>query len=214
MLTLRQQKIIDLLPKCEVLADVGCDHGYIGAQAIIEKLAQNVVFIDVSSPSLDKAKSLCNKLGINSNASFYCQDGLKQIKCDCAVIAGIGGKETIQILKDTAFLPQNLILQPMKNIVEVRNFVVKDYKIVTDTVFFDKKYYNLLRLTRGQDKLSQEQLLFGKTNLENYQQDFIDYLHKEIEKCQTILSRYENNETKQKLLLLTYILKKGENING
>ena len=38
MLTKRLQKLVSVLPQCEVLADVGCDHGYVGIEALTRAL--------------------------------------------------------------------------------------------------------------------------------------------------------------------------------
>ncbi|MBQ2804539.1 MAG: tRNA (adenine(22)-N(1))-methyltransferase TrmK, partial [Clostridia bacterium] len=59
MLTKRLEKIVQAIPQCTSLADVGCDHGYIGLSALTLGKADNVVFVDISQPSLHKAKQNC-----------------------------------------------------------------------------------------------------------------------------------------------------------
>ena len=90
MLTKRLSTIVSVLPKCNVLADVGCDHGYVGLEALNRGVAQRVVFVDVSAPSLEKARQNCPQ-SLTPRAEFVCRDGLGDLDADCAVIAGMGG---------------------------------------------------------------------------------------------------------------------------
>ena len=50
--------ILSLIPQCDVLMDVGCDHGILGVAALQEKKVEKVVFTDISLPSLKKAEAL------------------------------------------------------------------------------------------------------------------------------------------------------------
>lgn len=172
MLTLRQRAIVDQVrEKVEVVADVGCDHGYVGCEILRQGKADKVVFSDISAKSLDKARILCDKYAI-TNCEFVCCDGLNGIKCDLAIIGGMGGLEIISILKNAHELPDFLILQPMKNVEELRVFLQKRYSFEKDFIIFDKKFYNILVLVKGVDCLSHDEILFGRTNLKEKSEDF------------------------------------------
>ncbi|MDD4832620.1 MAG: class I SAM-dependent methyltransferase [Clostridia bacterium] len=201
MLTLRQKNIVELLPKCDILADVGCDHGKIGYAALVTSIAKKVYFIDISRDSLLKAEKLCASK--NFNAEFICQDGLGKIQADCAVIAGMGGQEIIEIIKNAEYLPQILVLQPMKNSDILREYVQKQYKIEKDYLFFDKKYYFLMKLSLGKDSLSKMEIKYGKTNIARPTADFQKFLRKELALCEKILSvcADEKAEIKRKEIL-------------
>ena len=62
-LSSRLKKIVELLPTCEVLADVGCDHGYIAEMVIKSGKYKKVILSDISKKSLDKAVNLLSKYG-------------------------------------------------------------------------------------------------------------------------------------------------------
>ena len=188
MLTKRLQKIVSMVPRCHIVADVGCDHGYIGISLLTDDVADVVVFVDISHPSLVKAQQNCpyDKL---DRAMFYRRDGLGDIKCNCAVIAGMGGLETISILNGAHKLPQYLVLQPMRNQEDVRKYLCQNYNIISDEKFFDGKFYDLIFAEKSDSPttLNKMQLTFGKTNLTNPTQDFVDFLHNEQTKIQNIL---------------------------
>lgn len=179
MATKRLEKILSVVPQCQVLADIGCDHGYIGLGALQSGLAENVVFVDISAPSLQKARNHCPGELLH-RADFICQNGIGKVRADCAVIAGMGGIEIISVLDNAECLPERLVLQPMRNQREVRQRILQDYEILTDEMFFDGKFYDLIsaRRSNGGLKLTARELLFGKDNVKNPSKDFVAYLKK------------------------------------
>ena len=206
MLTKRLEKLVSVLPKCEALADVGCDHGYVGIEALARGIAQRVIFVDVSAKSLDKARQNCPDEYL-PNAEFVCLDGLGDLQADCAIIAGMGGLEIISILTAAKCLPKKLVLQPMRNQRDVRSYLANHYEILTDEKFYDYKFYDVIVATLC-DKpttLTEWELEFGKTNLQKPSQDFLDYLRAEITKLKNIPVFYDNAELQQRASLLMEI---------
>ena len=212
MYSKRIDKIVSKIPQCDILADVGCDHGYIGVSALRQNIAKKCLFSDISAPSLNKAKLLCQKLGLENRADFFVGDGTQKIDyADCVVIAGMGGRETIDILQNCKFAPKYFVLQPMKNLYEVREYVAKNYHILYDKITFDKKFYNLIVLEQGQDNLDEMQKHFGKTNLLQKHDDFVNYVRCEIAKTQKLLNKKPDNQKMvDKLALLTSVEKELE----
>lgn len=208
-MSLREEKITQLIPHCGVLCDCGCDHGYIGEKAISEGIVKKVIFVDLSAPSLEKARKLCLEKG-HSRCEFLCQDGLGDIKTDAAVIAGMGGLEIIDIISRAKYPPSYLILSPQRNVKEVRQELCKNYKTVKDFVIYDKKFYDLMLLQRGEgENLSKEEILFGRTNLREFSQDFKNYLLKEKKVQEKILSQARVAEKEEWLKQVCLILEKG-----
>ena len=207
MLTKRLEKLVSVLPQCEVLADVGCDHGYVGIEALRRGIAKQVIFVDVSAKSLLKARQNCDAELLH-RASFVCRDGLGDVKADCALIAGMGGLETISILNAAEHLPNLLVLQPMRNQRDVRSFVAENYEIVLDEKFHDYKYYDVIVAKKCDkpEKLTENELEFGKTNLENPSQDFEDFLNAEISKLQSIPVFAHNGDLQARVKLLRQVL--------
>ena len=206
MLTKRLEQLVSVVPQCDTLADVGCDHGYVGIEALVRGIAQRVIFVDVSAPSLDKARQNCPG-ELLQRADFVCCDGLGDIEADTAIIAGMGGLETISILSAAKHLPAKLVLQPMRNQRDVRQYLSQHYEIVTDVKFHDYKFYDLIVAEKCSHpvKLTEQELEFGKTNLESPSQDFKDYLQNEITKLKNIPVFYDNAELQQRARVLEEI---------
>lgn len=200
----RLDKLLALVGKCEVLADVGCDHGYVGIEALRTGKARRVLFVDVSGLSLDKARANCPQ-EFADRARFVCRDGLGDLKADCAVIAGMGGLEIISILDRAQFPPPYLVLQPNRNPREVRDRLCEGYDITYDGMTSDGKiFYNMIVAERS-DKPSDLSLLereFGKTNLYCPTEDFRLYLNKERAKLTKILSGCSDPKVSDRLALV------------
>lgn len=213
MQSARLTKIISVVPRCNTLADVGCDHGYVGIAVLQSNLAQNVCFVDVSRPSLDKARLNCPD-SLRKMASFVCQDGLKELTVDCAVVAGMGGLEIISILQNAKHLPQYLVLQPMRNQRDVRSYLVTNYQIVSDEKFFDGKFYDLIvaNMSSCPTELTQLELEFGKSNLACPTQDFVNFLQLERSKLTNILQGCNDKEVQAKLSLVDQAIQHIHNI--
>lgn len=207
-MSLREEKITQLIPRCGVLCDCGCDHGYIGEKALSEGIAKKVIFVDISAPSLEKARKLCLEKG-HISCEFVCQDGIGDIKADAAVIAGMGGLEITDIISRAKHPPLYLILSPQRNTEEVRQALCKSYKTIKDFVIYDKKFYDLMLLQWGEgERLSKEEILFGRTNLKEFSQDFRNYLLKEKNLQEKILSQARVKEKEERLRQICRLLEK------
>lgn len=186
-MTERLKKIVSAIPFSEELFDVGCDHGIVGVNALLQKKAQRVVFTDVSRPSLEKARALAIKNGLHDKCEFLCGDGFCGRRAETAVIAGMGGLEISKILLKAEELPDRLVLQPMRGVPELRLELSKNYFLERDEIFFDGKFYCLIYAERGSDSLTEQEIKYGKTNLRQKSVDFHKFLFEETVKCDKIL---------------------------
>ena len=184
-MTKRLETIFELIPNSRSFADVGCDHGFI-AKRVIESGKSNCVTVsDISAPSLLKAEKLLKKYIDKGIVSSVCCDGLEGIPSDTetVLIAGMGGEEIIKILSQSTFLPRVLVLQPMKNVDKVRKTLFElGYGITKDFIFFARRYYNVMVAVLHQEVEPYNTLeyTFGRDNLLNRSEDFLNYLKREI----------------------------------
>lgn len=108
------------------------------------------------------------------------------------IIAGMGGNEIIKILSS----PQsnkytNFVLQPQRNVVELRKFLQDNmFNILSDLMVREGKiYYNIIKAKKVDKKVSltEDELLFGKTNLQQQNIYFASFIKEELEKMQEIV---------------------------
>ena len=192
--TKRLQTVCGQLSPCDTLADVGCDHGYCTLYALERGLCRRAVISDISRSSLHKAEELLSSYIAEGRVESVCCAGLSQVPCNCGqvLIAGMGGEEIVKILEG-GFLPQALVLQPMKNTEKVRAFLLeKGYCLVRDFLFYDgPKHYDLLRAERGAPPRAYGslELEFGYDNIHAPLPDFDRFLRGEIENARGRLEK-------------------------
>lgn len=166
----RLSKIVDLCPEATVIADIGCDHGYVACELVLENKARMVIATEKSEQCLLKAVALANQINIAPFMSFRTGDGFEAItkhdKVDFCVIAGMGGLEIIEILKKRPKHLFDFVLQPMNNVLELRNYLINHhFKILVDKKVCEKgKYYDLIRVTYGENNFADIEIFFGKSN--------------------------------------------------
>ncbi len=176
-MTKRLNELFSLIKNCDLFADVGCDHGFISQMVLDYGKAKKVIISDVSKKSLQKAENLLKDYG--DKVISIVSDGFNAYTKipDQAIIAGMGGEEIIKILQASKFLPNRLILNPMKNVDKVRKFLITNgYKILKDYTILDSKFYDLILCEKGEDNYTQLEYIFGRDNLKNKSVDFIEKL--------------------------------------
>lgn len=156
---MRLNEIFVLIDKCKIFADIGCDHGQLCKKVADAGIAERILAVDISDACLSKARNL-----LGDRAEYYLGDGLNPLNGilpNVTVISGMGGNTILHILKDRV-LPC-LILSPQGDVYKVRDELTKSgYKIVEDKVVFDGgKYYDVIKLIRGEQHLSELQKTFG-----------------------------------------------------
>lgn len=183
----RIEIICSNLPACNYFADIGCDHGYCTEFMLQNNLCKEAIIADISKNSLKKAEELLSKYLLSGKLKSICTNGLQMIdtKYQQILIAGMGGEEIISILQN-GFLPETLILQPMKNSSKVRQFLFNNgYSITKDFTFFDKKFYDLVVAQKDgkeEKKYTNLEIEYGYDNIHAPSIDFINKINIELEK--------------------------------
>ena len=210
-MTKRLQIILDNILPCKVFADIGCDHGYITKGVLDSKKCERAYFSDISKECLKKAKTLLEEYESGGEAKGVQGNGFENIDyCDFALIAGMGGEEIISILENSLFLPNKLLLQPMKNVDKLRVYLVeKGYKILKDFCFEDGKFYDLILCEQGKDSLTEEEIIFGRSNLVlPYSKDFLKRLTLEKQTLNTLLEKELPKSRKEEILTRLRMMEK------
>ena len=148
-LSKRLCKLAELVPECEVFADIGCDHGILSEYIISSGKAKKVLASDISENSLAKAKERCKK-----NTGFFLGSGFEPLPQtpDAAVIAGMGGDEIAKIILSPKARCR-LVMQPMRDSAPL-------YKALTENGFYIEKVcavedegriYEIISALQGKD---------------------------------------------------------------
>ena len=88
------------------VADIGCDHGYLGIYLLQNGIASSMIEADINEAPLQSAMRNARKYGVSDKMCFYLSDGVKNIPrdFDTLVCAGMGADTMIHILQSADWL--------------------------------------------------------------------------------------------------------------
>ena len=128
------------------VADIGCDHGYLGIYLLTKGIAKSIIASDVKEGPLKSAVRNSEKFGVNDRMAFYLSDGVRNIPrdFDTLVCAGMGADTMISILSAAPWLqnPQyRLILQCQSKTPMLRQYLSESgWRITEESVLKDGKF--------------------------------------------------------------------------
>lgn len=110
------------------VADIGCDHGYLGIHLLKERIADWVIAADINEGPLRSAIKNAAKFDVGDRITFHLSDGVQNIPRDfnTLVCAGMGGDTMISILDAAPWLKNSkyrLILQCQSRRPDLRRYL-------------------------------------------------------------------------------------------
>ncbi len=136
----------DLVAPGDRVADVGCDHGYLGIYLIQKGLAASVIASDLREGPLSAARRNAEKFGVGSKIRFFLTDGLRGLPrdFDTLVCAGMGADVMISILGAAPWLKASqyrLILQCQSKTPTLRQWLSREgWTISREMVLRDGRF--------------------------------------------------------------------------
>ena len=170
------------------LADIACDHGYLGIYAVENFGLSKVLLTDINPMPLASAINNCKSRNLEDIISCKLGDGLAPLTEDYEVISisGIGGILMSEILgKDIAKCQKSkrLILCPNTDLYEVRKFLNDNWFVIEEEeIILEHKYYEIIvaKYVGKAQNYSNEQLKYGPILLKNKPELFISYYKEQI----------------------------------
>ena len=135
------------------VADIGCDHGYLGIHLLQNGIAGSVIAADVNEGPLQSAMRNAIKFGVRKHMAFHLSDGVKSIPrdFDVMVCAGMGADTIISILGAAPWLQcdqYRIILQCQSKRPELRQWLYDTgFRINRETLAKDGKFvYSIMEV--------------------------------------------------------------------
>lgn len=121
------------------VADVGCDHGYLGIYLLTTGKASYVYAGDVNEGPLQSAVANSEKYGVKDRISFYLSDGVRNFPrdFDAMVCAGMGADTMVSILENAPWLKNTayrLILQCQSKTPYLRKYLSQNGWVISQEV--------------------------------------------------------------------------------
>lgn len=142
----RLQKCCQFVHPGDRVADIGCDHGYLGIYLLENGIASSVIASDVKENPLQSAVINAHKFGVQDHISFHLSDGLRNVPrdFDCLVCAGMGADTMISILEAAPWIRNpkyRLVLQCQSKRPELRKYLSSTgFSISRETLVKDGKF--------------------------------------------------------------------------
>ena len=152
----RLRKCAEFVHPGAIVADVGCDHGYLSLHLLTQGIAERVYASDVNEGPLQSAVINAAKFGVNGRIKFYLSDGVRNVPrdFDTLVCAGMGADTIISILEAAPWLKNGkytLILQCQSKRPELRRYLnAQGYGILREDLAKDGKFiYTVMEVRFG-----------------------------------------------------------------
>lgn len=217
----RFEKIIDYIPPCTVLADIGTDHGYIPIKAIMLGRAKKVIASDLSKASLERAMREVQKYQFQGQIEGRQGDGLEVLteeEADVIVVAGLGGNLIGDILRrgyDKKYQKTFplFVFQPVQFPEKLRvnlyqlGFDIEDEDLVKE----DGLIYHLITARKSTKDLNEPtaiELEFGKKNIEKDKQLLWELIEHKIQTYEKIVVELSEKKTPRSIDRMNELLVK------
>lgn len=217
--------VADLVMPGNVLADIGCDHGYLSVWLVREKRVSRAIAMDLREGPLAKAKESITFFHQNERIETRLSDGMDKLRpgeADCIVIAGMGGilmRDILQRGRECCALAKQLVLQPQSDPETVRSEIHNQGFYIADerACYEDGKYYVAFSCEKGKENVpySETELKYGRILVERRDETYFRYLREELGKKEAMYQNLMKAGTvaaEQRIEKLTPELKELRNI--
>lgn len=200
-LSKRLKRIAEHVDKCESVADIGTDHGYIPIYLVKEGICKKAIASDINKGPIEKAKVNVAFEGVSNKIKCLLGPGLNPLKVgevNGVILAGMGGNLTRDILladMDKVKKYDFIILQPAQNPEVLREFLYKnDYEIIDEDLIKDEgRFYELFKVKYNENSeklVFEDELEYEVSPLlrEKGHPLFKEFIEEKINRCETILS--------------------------
>lgn len=195
--------LAEMVSEGNVLADVGCDHGYIPIYLIRNKRIPKAIAMDIGEGPLGRARENIKAYGLEGYIETRLSDGLSELnpgEAESVIISGMGGPLMEQILqtgRETALSLRELILQPQSDIPHFRKYLAESGYVILDEnmIYEDGKFYPMMKAVRGKSDYSELEYRYGPVLLEKCHPVLRAYLDREKDKLQIIEDALRGNDS-------------------
>lgn len=180
-----------IMPAAQIIADIGSDHGLFSVWSIENNMANKIIAVDISEPSLKKTKDIAKQRGMQEMIECRVGDGLgplKENEVNGIVIAGLGEVSITEIIEndiEKARKADWLLLQPTRGAGYLRSFLANNgFNIKDEALAKDgDRYYQTILAESGLSVISGDPFYYelGLTLVHNGDPLLKDYINNKIE---------------------------------
>lgn len=131
-LSRRLDCVLELVPRCVVLADIGTDHAHLPVAAVCRGVAERAIAADVREAPLRGARAHIERSGVADRVLAVQGDGLLAVRhmdVQAVVMAGMSGDSMLRMFDaapDVLARLEHLTVQPNQNVEAVRAWALRN----------------------------------------------------------------------------------------
>ncbi len=196
------------------VADVGCDHGYLGIYLLKNGIARSVIASDIRKSPLEAAMRNARKFGVTQSISFHLCDGVSQIPrdFDTLVCAGMGADTMISILEAAPWLKAKqyrLILQCQSKTHNLRKYLSENgWEIGAEHILRGGRFlYTVMEICYGKAPvaLSWGECYFPAVLQNNPEDVLTEYYHRTVKKLEISVAGHQEQADPNEVAALAYL---------
>ena len=206
-ISLRLKAIAKYTEGFDSLADIACDHGYLGIYAAKNYGLKEVLLTDINPMPLASAIANSEKNNLTDVITCKLGNGLAPLDHDYDVISisGIGGillKEILTNDIERCKGAKRLILCPNTDLYEVRKFLAENmFMIEIEEVVYEYKFYQIIvaKYVGNSIIYNELELKYGPKLLENKGEEFIRLYKEQLKFFENQLKQITDVIAKEKI---------------
>lgn len=167
-LSKRLEAIFQMVPQGSIIADIGCDHGFLPITLVQEKICSKAYACDLREKPLHKAIKMIEKCQLQEQVIPLLRNGIENLPddVDTIVIAGMGFETIKMILENNlSILPKykRWIIQSNTDVEQLRYWLYQHNGFILDEdIVYEGHYYQILSFSFYEGKkLTEDDCLFG-----------------------------------------------------
>lgn len=208
----RLETIKSMVTKCNIVADIGTDHGYMAEMLLKEDICEKVIATDINKGPLNRAIEHLTNINLNDKVDFRLGSGLtvlKENEANAIIIAGMGGELIADIIEaniNIALSANELILQPMTTTDRLRRYLYEhNFKIIDEKIVKElHHYYFIIKAVWSKDEneeisKTEDEIYFETGNILIKKKDSVmmEYLQRQININNNIIQNLEKNRNEE-----------------
>lgn len=191
-----------------VVADVGCDHGYVPIYLVQKGIISHAIAMDVGAGPLERARDHIREAGLTDYIETRLSDGVQELQpgeADCLIIAGMGGPLMRKIMEEGRKVLSEMkqfILQPQSEVAEFRHFLQDNgYHIISESMVCEEgKYYPMMKAIHGEMHYTNEvDFRYGRILLHEENPVLNQFLRKEEKHYVNLLKELDQSEKTERV---------------
>lgn len=189
-LSTRLEEIIQLVPDCKRVVDIGTDHALVPIALLCRGRTQNAIGVDKSPLPLGQATVNRHNAGVVDQLQLICASGLgvdDLQDTDVVIMAGMGGRTMREVLQTSSW-KGCLIVQPNRDLPELRRWLSAHgwYSEVETIVRERKQYFWTSRWRRGVKEIEPLDIEFGYATHQQSNTIFTAWFHQEYNRLRKL----------------------------